>query len=456
MANMRIKQTQHQKMVLNHAQQTNIDILTLNHSGIISYLISEAQENPALDPDNLSKEISRITTDNELSESVSYITDYKIEKNDKLDSGDENYIDWNLSINSTNEKTFLENLLDQARESGVSGELRMTVETLILSLNQQGYLEKSIFNKIIQKTKILKEARSILMNFEPKGSGSFSTSEYIAFQLQEKGEISEPIIEFIKENLEDIFLKSTYMVKERLPIGSPSIEELRKIIRELNPYPSYGYYEGERVTYLRPDAKVDIDGQDIKVLINSDLIPEIKINENYLKIIESADSEDRKLLNDYLSRVRYIAEAIRRRNITLRRVIEEICKVQRKFLIGESPPIDIIQKDIARRIGMSESTVSRAVKDKYIEINGRILPLAVFFRNTRSEVNSVLSENETLTDNHRRIKEIIENENPSKPISDGKIADILKEKGFIIPRRTVAKFRTDLGIPIYTARKKLQ
>lgn len=257
----------------------------------------------------------------------------------------------------------------------------------------------------------VESARNLLMkSVEPEGIGSTSFEEYLSLQLSLMGFSTMPLNEAV-----EVVLKRGYKIK---------------------PYPLYGW-DTEDTRYVYPEAYVVRVGDDFQVIIDEKLIPSLGIREEYREIImdPTTDEETLRFLKESLERARNLIKAIEQRKRTVRKTVEAIIELERDFF-EKGPeyikPINL--SDVAEKVGYHVSTISRVITNKYVHTPWGTVPLKVFFEDKGYLVK-------------KRVKEIIECENPCSPLSDAKIAEILRTEGLNVARRTVTKYREELGIP---------
>ena len=297
---------------------------------------------------------------------------------------------------------------------------------------------KEVAAKFSASVEVVDGVRQRLKALEPVGCGSLSLTELIEAQLREMG-ASDKLIEAAKR-LE--LLKNPEKLKKEAGLTDAEVEELFSLLRHVDLSP---LEEGYGAVRVKPDVKVWLEGEEIKV---EALIPQwlnFKINSYYLK--HASGEELRKYINEKYQRALYLKKAIENRKETLEKLTRAIFKRQKDFLKdGKSlKPLSIAE--VAGELSLHESTVSRAVKEKFVETPFGVYPLRFFFKKGLSgtAVDSV----------KEMIRELIEKEDKRKPLSDSKIASLLKERGIKIARRTVAKYREEMGIPgAYERREK--
>ena len=226
------------------------------------------------------------------------------------------------------------------------------------------------------------------------------------------------------------------------------------ILVTLDPKPGRNFSSINDVQYIIPDAVIEKVGNEYIVIMNDSISPKLSINPYYRALLTSEDKESSicKFLSNRLDSALWLIKSIEQRRITLQKVIESIVRVQREFfdngLIYLKP---LTMREIADMVGVHESTVSRAISGKYVQTPRGVFELKFFFQSGLENVNGTMTSAESTK---KLIREIIEGEDSYNPLSDQKIADILKQKGISISRRTVAKYREEMGILSSNKRKR--
>jgi RNA polymerase sigma-54 factor len=289
---------------------------------------------------------------------------------------------------------------------------------------------KEVLEKFEIEENLFHSIRERLKSLEPAGCGSLTVEELIEAQLREM-EAPEKLLSAVKR-LE--LLKTPERLKREVGLTEEEVEKLFSLLRHVDLSPLEEGHSGVRV---KPDAAVWLEGEEVKVEVPLPKWLKFKINSHYLKHAEG--EELRRYINEKYQRALYLKRAVDNRRQTLERLTRAIFNHQKAFLKdGKSlKPLSI--SEVAREIELHESTVSRAVKEKFVETPFGIYPLKFFFKKgvSGTAVDSV----------KEMIRELIEKEDRKRPLSDSKIASLLKERGIKVARRTVAKYREELGIP---------
>lgn len=450
--------TQTQKLIMTPELQQAIKILQLSALELDEYIENELLENPLLD---LHEDIA----DNQESPEQS-------ENDDEIDW--EEYFQNNLGTGSYSftqgkkEKPDYDNFISQAPSlqehlimqlhvSSDSKENFKIGEFLIGNIDKCGYLTTSIeetaqFLQVSQDK--VKEALKLVQSFDPAGIGARNLSECLLIQLEQRGIKNPKLVALINNHLEDIAETRYNRIAESLDITLAEVQRLKDIVITLDPKPARNFSSTIDTQYIVPDATVKKIDDEYIVIMNDCSSPRLSINSYYRSLLISEDRESNisKFLSNRFDSAMWLIKSIEQRRITLSRVINSIVKVQRDFLdygLAYLKPLTL--KEIANRIDVHESTVSRAINGKYVQTPRGVFPLKFFFQSGLDNVNGTTTSTESIK---KIMEDIIDAEDSHKPLSDQKIADKLKQKGIIISRRTVAKYRDELGIPASTKRKR--
>ncbi|CDA08541.1 RNA polymerase factor sigma-54 [Fusobacterium animalis] len=332
----------------------------------------------------------------------------------------------------TDEKNFFQILEEQLSYFKIETKIKEICIFIINNLNKKGYLELSkieIKDILEVSDKELEEAFDIIHNLEPYGVGAYSLEECLKIQLKVKKIIDEKLFLFIDNYLYFLADKKYNLIKEKLNINDDILFSYIDIIKSLNPIPSRGYSVG-KVKKIIPDILVEIKGDEIFYEINRASIPQINIKN--------------KVNVKYYKKINEIVSCIEKRFETLDKIMKIIISKQKKFFTSQGKRINTLKiSDIANELNLSSSTVSRAVKEKYIKTDFGIISLRKLF-NLDSAVFL----------HQQKILEYIENENKENPFSDQDIVNLLEKEGIKIARRTVTKYRKKLGYKSSHKRKK--
>ncbi|CKH02294.1 RNA polymerase factor sigma-54 [Fusobacterium polymorphum] len=349
-------------------------------------------------------------------------------------SNQENYDDEKeAEINYlTDEKNFFQILEEQLSYFKIETKIKEICVFIINNLNKKGYLELSkieIKDILEVSDKELDEAFDVIHSLEPYGVGAYSLEECLKIQLKVKNLIDDKLFLFIDNYLYLLADKKYDLIKEKLNINDEQLFIYIDIIKSLNPIPSRGYSVG-KVKKIIPDIFVETKKDEVFYEINRASIPQINVKD--------------KINDKYYKKLNEIVSCIEKRFETLDKIMEIIIREQKSFFISQDKEINTLKiSDVASELNLSPSTVSRAVKEKYIKTNFGIISLRKLF-----------NLDSTVFLYQQKILEYIENENKEQPFSDQDIVNLLEKEGIKIARRTVTKYREKLGYKSSHKRKK--
>jgi RNA polymerase sigma-54 factor len=332
-------------------------------------------------------------------------------------------------------------------------------EIIIGNLILNGLLAVSI-EEIMQQgdysQQEVEEVLSIIQRLDPVGVAARDIKECLLLQLEQLGLKNSPAAEIIDKYLNLVKKFDYKALSTKLGISIEQVKYYIDIIKNLDPSPGYRYNTAEPI-YIKPDVEVVKVGDNYEVELLDEGLPKIRINPLYKKIIKEKDKfppETISYVKEKLKAGLWLIKSLELRQQTLYRVAKAIVEFQRDFLdYGPSRIKPLTLKDIAAKIQMHESTISRAVTNKYMMTPQGLFEMKYFFH---SGIESEYGEDISSLVVKDKIKEVIEQEPSSKPYSDSKIAQLLKKQGIKISRRTIAKYREELNIPASHIRKNIK
>ncbi len=333
---------------------------------------------------------------------------------------------------------------------------------IIDSINDDGYLQMTLedIQHSLDNDEIeLDEIQAVLhriQHFDPVGVASRDLRECLLIQLKmfDADNAQLPLLtELVDQHLDTLAKRDYNQIKRVLRISDEQLTELVKNIQLLNPRPGR-QYQNDTTEYIVPDVYTKKINGRWQLMLNPDNTPNLKIAEHYAAMIKRADnSADNTYLKNHLQEARWFLKSLQSRNDTLLKVAEAIIARQTMFLEhGEEAMKPLVLADIAEAVDMHESTISRVTTRKYLHTPRGIFELKYFFS---SHVSTDSGGECSATAIRAIIKKLVQNENPRKPLSDSKIADILNDQGINVARRTIAKYRETLSIPPSNERKRL-
>jgi len=452
-----------------HLAQT-MTLLSMNNGELSQEIDRVLNENPALEMDSERRcpNCNRVLSPGQICPVCSKPKSIKADESivflspsrDFYLPGDQ-YRDEYLSSDeiSSNYENLAEYVLQQLAFDLEQGDRKIAAFLLNL-LDEDGFIKEEDINTAqyfhVTITKI-QEIRNIIKRADPMGVGSSTPEEALITQLEILGETQDiPIYikKIISEGMDLLSKKNYEAISRKLAIPEISVREASEFIyKNLNPFPARAYWGSARNptadipgVYIKPDVIIRLLNNDPNLpLIVEVIMPytgTLEINALYRQAIKQANAEKKNDLKSDLDKANLFIKCLQQRNNTMQRLMEKITHYQKAFIKkGEKYLNPITRASLAKELDVHESTISRAVSNKTVQMpGGRIIPLSKFFdRSLRIRAE---------------LKEIIENENSKNPLSDKKIADKLKERGYNVARRTVAKYRSMEGILSAHMRKK--
>jgi len=416
-----------------------LKILQMSNIELENYIEIQLTENPLLDLEN--------NEDSEMAETNQCNTDFYNEY--------EYYIKETFSEKkdfteySSAPVTLKQFLLSQIREIIIPDRNKNTIIYLIENINDDGYLNTTvseIARDLKVSEKVVRQSLKIVQELEPAGLGARNLKECIWLQLLRKGQVDDNITNVIKNHLKPLAKRKYNEISAETGLTRDKIIEIHSIIKQTYPKPGQGHSNEKMPEYIKPELIVQQVNTDFIVFFNYEWNIDLKVNNYYKKILGAKDSskEVNKYINTKLSKAMEIVQAVKQRKKTILDVATFIINYQADYFYeGYMKLKSLTMKIVADNVGLHESTISRTVNGKYIQTPKGIFELKYFFSSQIETENSfVVSTNAV----KKVVKEIIQNEDKSKPFSDEEIKCILEKKGFKIARRTVAKYRQELNI----------
>ncbi len=396
--------------------------------------------------------------------------DYKTQVNNHSKDEDDRVIPL------SGEQSFQERLTEQLHLLDLDDTQFLIADTIIGNLDESGYLNREVeaivddlafsANVLVSEEQV-EEVLSLVQELDPAGVGARDLRECLLLQINRRqdGDITRFTAKKILEDHFEEFTKKHYdKIQKKLEIEDQDLKEAIDEIIKLNPKPGGSMKESaKQMQQIIPDFMItEFEGR-LELSINGRNAPELKVSRDYENMLRSyaegaksskSDREALSFVKQKLDGAKWFIDAIKQRQNTLLMTMDAIMSYQREyFLTGDETNLKpMILKDIADLVGLDISTISRVANSKYVQTGYGIFPLKYFF----SESLSTDSGEEVSTREVKKIlSEAIEGEQKRKPLTDDKLAALLKEKGYNIARRTVAKYREQLNIPVARLRKEL-
>lgn len=336
-----------------------------------------------------------------------------------------------------------------------SNQLRV-IKYLIENLDVNGYLSsepREISEQLGVPLELVEESIIVIQALEPAGIGARDLQECLLIQIERENLEDDLALTILTKYFIPFAEKKWKQIAKELQVPLQKIQEIFDTIQQLNPRPG-ALLEQESSSYIIPDAIVERYGEGFSVRLCDDIIPKISFNDNYYKkLTGTQDAQVGRFLQEKVQDYQWILKSIEQRKETLTRVVSKIVEKQPHFFEkGREYLVPMTMKELAIELDIHESTVSRAVKEKYVQAPIGTFSLKTFFTST---IQTVSNESTSSSQVKNVIASMIETENKQRPLSDQEIVEELKrDKGIVVSRRTIAKYRDQLGIPSSSKRKR--
>lgn len=349
-----------------------------------------------------------------------------------------------------------EHLRDQISPRGMTREMRLAVEAVLSGLDTNGYLEETpeeLAGRSGLPVPAVEAALKLVQGLEPAGVGARNLSQCLALQLERRGEEDGLAMTIVREHLEDMAGKRYHRIAQQTGADRAAVQRACQEIRSLDPRPGAAYAPSQTPGYLWPDLLVRLEDGRPEVTLNGGALPELRISGYYQQLRgECGDPQVKSYLEDKIRQACWVMKGIEQRRTTLLRCGRSIAARQEDFFLrGPACLRPMSLADVAADVGVHESTVSRAVREKYLQCSFGVFPLSRFFSRALS---GPAGEEVSPEQARAAIRALIQEEDRRHPLSDQKLCDLLAGQEIFLARRTVAKYRQSLGIPVAGERRE--
>ncbi|MBO3401654.1 RNA polymerase factor sigma-54 [Clostridium perfringens] len=451
--------TREQKLIMTQQMQLSIKLLQMSTYDLREYIEKEFSENPVLEAQyEDTKEVSKEQDRLEYKELVKYLESDNYGSQSYGEYDEEGISPFTFISKPESLTDYLEG---QILELPIDEYMRSVCSYMVECLDQKGYLDikkEELMNELDCSEETFNRALIVIQNLEPAGIGARDLKECLEIQLERKGE-NDPIVkEIIDNHLDDLADNRYQVIAKDLDITPKKAQDYGDLIKTLEPKPSRGFYTGDEVGFIIPDAEIrKIDGE-FFILMKDGVLPMLSVNPLYKDILKDStnDKEATEYVKEKIDKAMFLIKSIEQRKSTLHKVLQKILEKQKDYFEkGEKYLKPMTLKEIAEKLEMHESTISRAIRDKYILTSMGTIKIKDLFVNSISNKEKSDGEEDVTVINIKKVlEEVIKEEDKRKPLSDQAISEILKEKGMVISRRTVAKYREELGIKSSSKRKR--
>lgn len=352
-------------------------------------------------------------------------------------------------------ETLHDHLLEQVNVLKIDNKTRQIVTYLIQNIDENGYLKVDVTNlphELQATDELIQSSTKLIQQLEPIGVGARNLAECLSIQAKHLYPEDQLLINLVKHHLTELANRQWEILAEQYDVTLNNIQQAFTKIQSLNPKPGASF-STEEIDYVEPDIIIRKVDDKFTVHLNDDYIPEIRLSEDYLPYLNS-HCELSSYVKEQYNKIYWLKRSIEKRRQTILKITQVIIERQLPFFeYGFKRLQPLTLKDVAKAIGMHESTVSRATMNKVIQTPKGTFDMRRLFS---TKINRSDGSATSQTKVKMLIKDLIKRENKQKPLSDKKIADHLKKKnGIKISRRTVAKYRNQLKIPSSRQRREV-
>ncbi len=465
-----------QQLIMTPQLQMAIKLLQLSRLELMDAIRQEMEENPTLEEsqelapkERLDEEpqaqvepvekTKEVTIDDKLSSDIdwsNYIDEYNSPGRVRLESEDREAPQYEAFI--SHKESLSDHLLWQLLMASPSPEEKRLGSLIIGNLNKDGYLQSSSEDLALQgnvTAEDIEEVLFLMQSFDPLGVCARDLKECLLLQANALGLKNTLVTRIISDHIHHLENKNYKAICRALKVSMEEVIAAVNVITNMEPKPGRMFSE-EEPQYITPDIYVYKAEDDFIVVVNDDGLPKLRVNSFYKQAIShknEVSGNARDYIQDKLRSAAWLIRSIHQRQKTIYKVMKSILKFQRDFFDkGITHLKPMVLRDVAEDIGMHESTISRVTTNKYAYTPQGIFELKYFFN---SSIRRVYGEAIASASVMAKIKRLIESENPRKPHSDSKMAELLKSENIDIARRTVAKYREMMGVLPSSKRKRL-
>lgn len=460
---------QTQKLIMTPELRQAITILQLSSMDLSTYIEQQLLENPLLELCDDEEREEEDHTDQEKTVDLDGQLDYEMDWEEYFQDSSDLGIVYREERQEQQREYSYENFLCQAPTLAEHLMLQLNLnlcrcrdraigEYLIGNIDENGYLRVSLQEASLQLGVSVSEVDAILktiQGFDPPGVGARNLVECLLIQVKQLGIKNDILNKLIKNYLNDLAKGKLNRISQELGVSVQEVQQAADVLKTLDPKPGRNFSSLNNTRYIIPDVVLEkVDG-DYVVIVNDISIPHITVNSIYRSVLSQGkkyDTRTRRFVESKLNAAAWLIRSIEQRRLTLYKVANCLVNLQRDFLdrgVKYLKPLNL--KTVAEIVGLHESTVSRATCNKYIQTPQGVFEMKYFFSNGLSNVGGTMTSAECIK---KMLQEIVASEDARVPLNDQKISELFRRKGIKISRRTVAKYRGELGIPPIRKRKR--
>ena len=451
---MELIQTQVQR--LSQQQLQSVELLQMSALELESYLQELARENPVVELED-SRQEAEHPQDDELLRRLRWLEDNDQQNRYYYQQPDDEGLDPLSRIASDGglEESLFRFLSRQLYQLELDEDTAQTVRYLAACLDPDGYLRiplEKLAADLDRPLPHLEKCLTILQSLEPAGVGAESLSQCLELQLLRIHETG-PALDIVRSHLEALAKRHYRAIAEKLSVPTEKVLQAEKIIRELEPRPGAPFDRPGPIHYNLPDVFVQEEDSGFTVRLRSGERPPFQISGYYRQLLRSSqDREVQAYLTEKLHQADGILRALKQRDSTLLRCAQVIVQRQQSFFReGPQALLPMRLADVAQALELHESTISRAIREKYLQCSRGTYPMGYFFYRTATAQGG--ENTQTGTAARALLRRLVDQEDKSAPLSDQKLCQAMAELGCPVSRRTIAKYRAELNIPSASGRR---
>lgn len=424
----------------------SMEVLQMNSQELLEYLNKVSEENPLVEQEDAH---ALRSTYEELRQKASWIDagihgstfahdDSSMPERGTIDSGMESL------------SAFLCDQLDRKRLPKPLLALTHYIAELV---DEDGWLTQEDLDGLLDLNipqSLIDQALEAVQSLDPAGVGARNLSECLLLQLARRRNVSPAVMDIVAHFLPELSRKHYGPISRELGLTVEEIQAAEKVISALEPHPGRAFQPQEPTVYVRPDIFiVELDGK-LQAMLNEYYLPRVSISDYYARLLkESDEKETKEYLQQKMQQAKWLLNSLERRGSTLRACADAILEAQLSFFSGETGELAPMSlSSLAEALSVHPSTISRATRGKFLQCRQGTYPLRYFFSRAVGE------QGPSQQAIKRKLLELVKEEDPKRPLSDQKLCQLLSEQGIQVARRTVAKYRIELGIRSSTARKR--
>lgn len=425
------QQVQKQKLVLTQQLQQSIQVLAHSSEELCRFIEQRSLENPLLELD--------------MQERDQYIT--------KQWTKQEEEGDW-LAQLSENKTTLYDSLVEQIHLNYRNSAIRQAMLVLVQYIDSNGYLSVDLDHLASTSQAdplVYLDALTLLQQLEPAGIGARNLQECLLLQIERDEHSPALAYIVIEEEFENFANRHWEAITQRYDISLAEVQQISDYILTLTPHPGAIFQETKEI-FIIPDLSLQRDAFGLHLYLNKGSLPKIHFAQSYYEVLSSENAEVKQFAQAKKNEVEWLQRSLHQRNDTIFSIAQEIIRCQHAFFEEEDHPlVPLTLKEVASALHIHESTVSRAVNGKYMETWFGIFELKSFFvQVVKQDAVGKLTQKQV----QQELRKLINDEDKKKPLSDQKLSEHLQQQGLDFSRRTVAKYRKELGIPTASKRKR--